>query len=61
LISGSSWEKKVAQETSAHFLSISWPLNERLVINGSYVGYDGGLRFLEDIYSVIFQNVGIPL
>jgi nitrogenase molybdenum-iron protein beta chain len=56
LIVGSAWEKKVAQETSAHFLPISWPLNERLIVNGSYVGYEGGLRFLEDIYSVVLTR-----
>jgi nitrogenase molybdenum-iron protein beta chain len=56
LIIGSSWEKKVAQQTAAHYLSISWPMNERLVINSSYVGYDGGLKFLEDIYSVVLTR-----
>lgn len=56
LIIGSSWEKKIARETEAHFLSISWPLNERLVINSSYVGYEGGLKFLEDIYSVVLTR-----
>ncbi|MBP2652178.1 MAG: oxidoreductase/nitrogenase component 1, partial [Firmicutes bacterium] len=53
LIIGSSWEKKIAQKTKAHFLAVSWPLNERLVVNSSYVGYGGGLKLLEDIYSVV--------
>ncbi|URZ18405.1 nitrogenase component 1 [Clostridium felsineum] len=56
LIIGSSWEKKVAKETKAHFLAVSWPLNERLVINSSYVGYAGGLKLLEDIYSVVLTR-----
>ena len=56
LIIGSAWEKKTAGEISAHFLPISWPLNERLVINSSYVGYDGGLKLLEDIYSVVLTR-----
>jgi nitrogenase molybdenum-iron protein beta chain len=56
LIIGSSWEKKIAQQTQAHYLSISWPLNERLVINSSYVGYGGGLKLLEDIYSVVLTR-----
>ncbi|AGK98911.1 nitrogenase component 1 [Clostridium pasteurianum] len=56
LILGSSWEKKVAQETKAHYLSISWPIQERLVINSSYVGYGGGLKLLEDIYSVVLTR-----
>jgi nitrogenase molybdenum-iron protein beta chain len=53
LILGSYWEKEVAQATDAHFLNVSWPVNERLVINGYYTGYAGGLRLLEDIYSVV--------
>jgi len=53
LIIGSYWEKEVAAKTNAHYLNVSWPVNERLVINGYYVGYDGGLRLLEDIYSVV--------
>jgi nitrogenase molybdenum-iron protein beta chain len=56
LIIGSAWEKKTAKETSAHFLPISWPLNERLIINSSYVGYGGGLKLLEDIYSVVLTR-----
>ncbi len=51
-IFGGYWEKEVSKETEAHFLNISWPVNERLVINGYYVGYDGGLKLIEDIYSV---------
>ncbi|WP_026881879.1 nitrogenase component 1 [Clostridium akagii] len=56
LILGSSWEKQVAKETNAHYLTISWPIIERLVINGTYVGYDGGLKLLEDIYSVVLTR-----
>ncbi|MDR3239567.1 MAG: hydrogenase [Clostridiales bacterium] len=56
LLIGSAWEKKTARETKAHFLPISWPLNERLVMHSSYVGYDGGLKLLEDIYSVVLTR-----
>ena len=56
LIIGSSWEKKIAQQTQAHYLAVSWPVNERLVINSSYVGYEGGLTLLEDIYSVVLTR-----
>jgi nitrogenase molybdenum-iron protein beta chain len=52
LILGSHWEKDIASETKGHFLNISWPVNERAVINGYYAGYDGGLKLIEDIYSV---------
>lgn len=56
LILGSSWEKKVARDTKAHYLTITWPVIERLIINGSYVGYTGGLKLLEDIYSVVLTR-----
>lgn len=56
LIIGSGWEKKVAQKTQAHYLPVSWPVNERLIINSSYVGYEGGLKLLEDIYSVVLTR-----
>lgn len=53
LILGSYWEKELGNRTDAHYLNVSWPVNERLVMNGYYVGYDGGLRLIEDIYSVV--------
>lgn len=56
LILGSSWERKIARDTKAHYINVSWPIIERLVINGSYVGYDGGLKLLEDIYSVVLTR-----
>jgi nitrogenase molybdenum-iron protein beta chain len=56
LILGSSWEKKVARKTAAHYLTISYPMIERLVINSSYTGYRGGLKLLEDMYSVVLTR-----
>ncbi len=53
LILGSYWEKEISKQIDAHFLNVSWPVNERLVMNGYYVGYDGGLKLIEDIYSVV--------
>ena len=53
LILGSYWEKEISNELGAHFLNVAWPVNERLIMNGHYVGYDGGLRLFEDIYSVV--------
>lgn len=52
LIIGSHWEKDITEEIKGHFLNISWPVNERAIINSFYVGYDGGLKLIEDIYSV---------
>lgn len=31
LILGSYWEKEIAAKTNAHFLNVSWPVNERLL------------------------------
>ena len=56
LIIGSNWEKSIAKKTNGHFINISYPLVERLVINSSYAGYKGGLKLLEDIYSVAFTR-----
>lgn len=53
LIIGSYWEKEISEDTDGHFLNVAWPVNERLVMNGYYVGYDGALRLIEDIYSVV--------
>ena len=53
LLLGGYWEKDIAAKTNAHFLNVSWPVNERLVMNSYYVGYDGGLKLIEDIYSVV--------
>lgn len=56
LILGSSWEKPLAKETNAHYVNISYPVIERLIINGSIAGYNGGLKLLEDIYSVVLTR-----
>jgi nitrogenase molybdenum-iron protein beta chain len=51
LVLGSSWDKSVADEIKGHYLNISYPVVERLIINGSLAGYAGGLKLLEDLYS----------
>ena len=53
LIIGSNWEKSIAKELGAHYVNISYPMNSRIVINSTVAGYSGGLKLLEDIYSVI--------
>lgn len=59
LIVGSNWEKKLAQELGGHFVNISYPVVERLIINSSIAGYDGGLKLLEDIYSVALAKLSL--
>jgi nitrogenase molybdenum-iron protein beta chain len=52
LILGSNWEKNLAKRTDAHYVNISYPVVERLIINSFIAGYKGGLKLIEDIYSV---------
>jgi nitrogenase molybdenum-iron protein beta chain len=56
LLIGSSWEKPLADELFAHYLALASPSLERLVVDRSYVGYSGGLRLIEDIYSVVMTR-----
>ncbi len=45
-----------AREFNAYQVSVSLPVSDRLVLNSTYAGYDGGLRLTEDIYSVILAS-----
>ena len=56
LIIGSIFEKKLAEELNGNFLAISAPIKERLILSSSYVGYHGGLKLLEDIYSYVLRQ-----
>ena len=51
LILGSGWDKELAAEINADFLSIACPTPYRIVLTTNYVGYTGGLRVIEDIYN----------
>ncbi len=56
LILGSYYEKEVTQELFGHYLNISWPVQDKVVLDDFYVGYTGGIRLIEDIYSVAVQR-----
>jgi nitrogenase molybdenum-iron protein beta chain len=56
LIIGSIFEKKVARKLDGNFLCVSVPLKERVVLHSSYVGYHGGLKLLEDIFTSVYQS-----
>ena len=56
LLLGSSWEKMLAQQTGNLYAFISLPLPETVILNRSYLGYNGGLFLLEEIYSNIFKT-----
>jgi len=53
LIIGSSWDRDLAGEMGGFHLSIAMPVMDRLVLDRSYIGYEGGLRLIEDIYASV--------
>jgi nitrogenase molybdenum-iron protein beta chain len=57
LILGSAWERDIAAELDGCHLSVTSPMMDRLAANGSYFGYDGALRLIEDIYGMILTAV----
>ncbi len=56
LILGSYYEKEVTEKLFGHYLNISWPVQDKVVLDDFYVGYTGGIRLIEDIYSVAVQR-----
>ncbi|MBW4079784.1 nitrogenase component 1 [Paenibacillus sp. S150] len=56
LIIGTIWEKVLAKELNGHYLGVSMPAGQRLILDRSYAGYQGALRLLEDIYSVVLET-----
>ena len=51
LLLATSWELDVAKEIAGLHLSVSLPIIDRLILHHTYVGYNGGLNLVEDIYS----------
>lgn len=56
LILGTSWDRDIARQLHGPHLSLALPVTDRLVLDRSYVGYQGGLRLIEDIYASIMQS-----
>lgn len=56
LILGSAWDRVLSNEVNGYQLSISMPVSDRLALNRSYVGYQGALRLVEDIYSIVLSD-----
>jgi nitrogenase molybdenum-iron protein beta chain len=56
LIIGSIFEKKLSRKLDGNFLCVSVPVKERVILHSSYVGYHGGLKLLEDIYTSVYQS-----
>lgn len=56
LIIGSGWDKEIARNIGGSFLNAGLPIPDRLILDRTYVGYRGGLRLLEDIYSAVLSE-----
>lgn len=56
LILGSYYEKEYTEKRMGNFLNIAWPVQEKVVLDDFYVGYTGGIRLIEDIYTVAVQR-----
>ncbi len=56
LICGSYWERCIAKDTNSFFLHLSLPISSEIITSSTYVGYNGGLRLIEKIYSYAFNR-----
>ncbi len=57
LVLGSSWDKEmVTSRNESILVRLSLPITDRVILNKSYVGYNGGLTLIEDIYSGLFAD-----
>lgn len=50
---GSGIERGLAEKLNAGFLSVAFPVSNRVVLCKGYVGYKGGITLIEDLISVI--------
>lgn len=56
VILGSSWESSLARENNNLLVHLSLPLNDDVIVNRSFVGYNGGLRLMEELYAGVFRK-----
>ncbi len=56
LILGGYYEKELTESLKGNFLNISWPFLDKVVFDNFYVGYTGGIRLIEDIYTVAVRR-----
>jgi len=50
---GSHWERELAKNIGAGHLSVTYPVGNRVVMSRGYTGYAGGIRLIEDLFSVL--------
>jgi nitrogenase molybdenum-iron protein beta chain len=53
---GSSLESFAAQTIGAGFLSVAFPVTNRVAMSKGYSGFTGGLSLAEDLFSVLVSN-----
>ena len=53
---GSTLERDLAASLKAGHLAVSFPVSNRAILDRTYVGYDGGLRLVEDLVSALVAN-----
>jgi nitrogenase molybdenum-iron protein beta chain len=56
IILGSLWDKDVARDLGLASLTLATPVSDRLILDRNYLGYSGGLRLMEDIYSLLMGS-----
>lgn len=56
LILGSGWDKELAAKTDSILIYQNLPIVDTVVVSRTFVGYNGGLRLLEEIYSGLFNK-----
>lgn len=56
LILGSDWDDDLAFDIKAPITYLSIPVTNNLILNKTYIGYGGGLRLIEDIYTNILSD-----
>ena len=57
VVLGSSWDKElVTSKNESILVRLSLPVTDRVILNKSYIGYNGGLSLIEDIYSGLFAD-----
>ena len=55
-IVGSSFEKDISEKLGFPLLTVSYPVTNRVVLDRSYAGYEGGLRLAEDILTILVSG-----
>lgn len=53
VVIGSILEKDLATNLNAPLITVSYPITNRVVLNRTYIGFNGGLILTEDIFSAL--------